>query len=100
MGAFFSDWGGLAIALLGGAIAAASGAAFLCYVTPAEHLALPNEEDVHQGIIASKFQLMLLTLQKGYLEQEIRMTEWQMQERYWTGMHSGKRQLILKQPKR
>lgn len=39
---------------IGGAIAASSGAAFLCYVTPAEHLALPNLEDVKQGIIASK----------------------------------------------
>ena len=39
---------------IGGAIAAASGAAFLCYVTPAEHLALPNVDDVKQGIIASK----------------------------------------------
>ena len=39
---------------IGGAIAAASGAAFLCYVTPAEHLALPDVEDVKQGIIASK----------------------------------------------
>ena len=41
-------------AAIGGAIAASSGAAFLCYVTPAEHLALPNLEDVKQGIIASK----------------------------------------------
>ncbi len=41
-------------AAIGGAIAAASGAAFLCYVTPAEHLALPNVQDVKQGIIASK----------------------------------------------
>lgn len=39
---------------IGGAVAAASGAAFLCYVTPAEHLALPNAEDVKQGIMASK----------------------------------------------
>ena len=39
---------------IGGAIAAASGAAFLCYVTPAEHLALPNVDDVKQGIIASR----------------------------------------------
>jgi phosphomethylpyrimidine synthase len=39
---------------IGGAMAAAAGAAFLCYVTPAEHLALPNVEDVKQGIIASK----------------------------------------------
>ena len=41
-------------AAIGGAIAAASGASFLCYVTPAEHLALPNTDDVKQGIIASK----------------------------------------------
>jgi len=40
--------------VIGGAIAAAGGAAFLCYVTPAEHLALPNVEDVKQGIIASR----------------------------------------------
>lgn len=39
---------------IGGAIAAASGASFLCYVTPAEHLALPDVNDVKQGIIASK----------------------------------------------
>ena len=39
---------------IGGAIAGAAGAAFLCYVTPAEHLALPNVDDVKQGIIASK----------------------------------------------
>lgn len=41
-------------AAIGGAVAAMSGAAFLCYVTPAEHLALPNIDDVKQGIIASK----------------------------------------------
>jgi len=41
-------------AAIGGAIAAANGAAFLCYVTPAEHLALPNVDDVREGIIASK----------------------------------------------
>jgi len=39
---------------IGGAIAAASGADFLCYVTPAEHLRLPTAEDVHEGVIASK----------------------------------------------
>lgn len=41
-------------AAIGGAVAATSGAAFLCYVTPAEHLALPNLQDLKQGIIASK----------------------------------------------
>ena len=39
---------------IGGAVAAMSGAAFLCYVTPAEHLALPDVEDVKQGIVAAK----------------------------------------------
>mgnify|MGYP001239124101 CR=1 FL=1 len=39
---------------IGGAIAASSGADFLCYVTPAEHLRLPNLEDMKEGIIAVK----------------------------------------------
>lgn len=41
-------------AAIGGAIAATYGAAFLCYVTPAEHLRLPTLEDVKEGIIASR----------------------------------------------
>ncbi|HEY5576518.1 MAG TPA: phosphomethylpyrimidine synthase ThiC, partial [Clostridiaceae bacterium] len=39
---------------IGGAIAASSGADFLCYVTPAEHLRLPDLDDMKEGIIASK----------------------------------------------
>lgn len=39
---------------IGGAIAASAGADFLCYVTPAEHLRLPNLEDMKEGIIASR----------------------------------------------
>jgi len=39
---------------IGGAIAAASGADFLCYVTPTEHLSLPDAEDVKIGVIASR----------------------------------------------
>lgn len=39
---------------IGGALAASVGADFLCYVTPSEHLCLPNVEDVKQGVIASK----------------------------------------------
>jgi phosphomethylpyrimidine synthase len=39
---------------IGGAIAAMHGTDFLCYVTPAEHVGLPSEEDVKQGVIASK----------------------------------------------
>lgn len=39
---------------IGGAVAAAAGADFLCYVTPSEHLGLPDVDDVHRGVIASK----------------------------------------------
>ncbi|MGA2140890.1 MAG: phosphomethylpyrimidine synthase ThiC [Brevinematales bacterium] len=39
---------------IGGALAASAGADFLCYVTPAEHLCLPDLDDVKQGIIASR----------------------------------------------
>ncbi|MBS3976142.1 MAG: phosphomethylpyrimidine synthase ThiC [Syntrophomonadaceae bacterium] len=39
---------------IGGAIAAAAGADFLCYVTPAEHLGLPGLQDVKDGVVASK----------------------------------------------
>jgi len=42
------------VGAIGGAIAALEGADFLCYVTPAEHLGLPNEEDVKLGVIAAK----------------------------------------------
>ena len=42
-----------------------NGAAFLCYVTPAEHLALPNVEDVKQGIIASKIAAHAADIAKG-----------------------------------
>ncbi len=41
-------------AAIGGAIAALNGADFLCYVTPAEHLGLPDVEHVRQGVIAAK----------------------------------------------
>ena len=52
-------------AAIGGAIAAQAGAAFLCYVTPAEHLALPNVDDVKQGIIASKIAAHAADIAKG-----------------------------------
>lgn len=52
-------------AAIGGAFAAMSGAAFLCYVTPAEHLALPNVEDTKQGIIASKIAAHAADIAKG-----------------------------------
>ena len=42
------------VSAIGGAIAAWHGADFLCYVTPAEHLSLPDTDDVRRGVMASK----------------------------------------------
>ena len=50
---------------IGGAIAAASGASFLCYETPAEHLRLPNVDDVKEGIMASKIAAHAADIAKG-----------------------------------
>lgn len=50
---------------IGGAIAASSGADFLCYVTPAEHLRLPDLDDMKEGIIASKIAAHVGDLAKG-----------------------------------
>ncbi len=50
---------------IGGAIAAMSGADFLCYVTPAEHLRLPDLSDVKEGIIASKIAAHAADIAKG-----------------------------------
>ena len=50
---------------IGGAIAAASGADFLCYVTPAEHLRLPDLNDVKEGIVASKIAAHAADIAKG-----------------------------------
>jgi len=52
-------------AAIGGAIAAASGASFLCYVTPAEHLRLPDRDDVKEGIIASRIAAHAADIAKG-----------------------------------
>ena len=50
---------------IGGAIAATYGASFLCYVTPAEHLRLPDVDDVKEGIIASKIAAHAADIAKG-----------------------------------
>ena len=52
-------------AAIGGAIAAMNGASFLCYVTPAEHLRLPNLDDVKEGIIASRIAAHAADIAKG-----------------------------------
>ncbi len=52
-------------AAIGGAIAASSGADFLCYVTPAEHLRLPDVNDVREGIMATKIGAHAADIAKG-----------------------------------
>ena len=52
-------------AAIGGAVAAASGAAFLCYVTPAEHLRLPDADDVREGVVTSRIAAHAADIAKG-----------------------------------
>jgi phosphomethylpyrimidine synthase len=59
---------------IGGAIAATAGADFLCYVTPAEHLSLPDPEDVRQGVLASRIAGHAADIAKGVKGAE----EWDM----------------------
>ena len=59
---------------IGGAIAAAAGTDFLCYVTPAEHLSIPDPEDVKQGVIASRIAAHAADIAKGVKGAE----EWDM----------------------
>ncbi|MCL6106126.1 MAG: phosphomethylpyrimidine synthase ThiC [Actinobacteria bacterium] len=52
-------------AAIGGAIAGAAGADYLCYVTPAEHLGLPTAAEVHSGVIASRIAAHAADIAKG-----------------------------------
>jgi phosphomethylpyrimidine synthase len=76
---------------IGGAIAGTAGADFLCYVTPTEHLGLPDEEDVKNGIIASRIAAHVADIGKGIpgsMDMDNRMAaarrdlNWQEQEKY------------------
>jgi phosphomethylpyrimidine synthase len=65
------------VSAIGGAIAAAAGADFLCYVTPAEHLGLPSPEDVREGLIASKIAAHAADIVKGVpgaLERDLKLS--------------------------
>ncbi len=75
---------------IGGAVAAMAGADFLCYVTPAEHLKLPDVEDVRQGVIASKIAAHAADIARGYpgaREVDDRMADYR-RELDWEGMFS------------
>jgi len=52
-------------AAIGGAVAAAAGADFLCYVTPSEHLSLPNSEEVKEGVISARIAAHAADIVKG-----------------------------------
>ncbi len=52
-------------AAIGGAIAASVGADYLCYVTPSEHLSLPDSEDVREGVIATRLAAHAGDIVKG-----------------------------------
>ena len=63
---------------IGGAIAGAAGADFLCYVTPSEHLRLPTLADVREGVVAAKIAAHIADLAKGLpgaMEKDIRMAQ-------------------------
>jgi phosphomethylpyrimidine synthase len=63
---------------IGGAIAAAAGADFLCYVTPSEHLSLPGVDDVREGVMASRIAAHAADIAKGVggaMNKDIRMAE-------------------------
>jgi phosphomethylpyrimidine synthase len=78
------------VSAIGGAVAAAAGADFLCYVTPAEHLGLPSDDDVREGLIASKIAAHAADIVKGVpgaLERDRRLAkarkrlDWETQRR-------------------
>jgi phosphomethylpyrimidine synthase len=75
-------------AAIGGALAGAAGADFLCYVTPAEHLGLPNVDDVHQGVMAARIAAHVADIAKGLpgaVDADQRMSRCR-QELDWEGM--------------
>ena len=66
------------VSAIGGAIAAAAGADFLCYVTPSEHLGLPSVDDVREGLIASKIAAHAADIVKGVkgaVERDLHISE-------------------------
>jgi phosphomethylpyrimidine synthase len=78
------------VSAIGGAVAAAAGADFLCYVTPAEHLGLPSDDDVREGLIASRIAAHAADIVKGVpgaIERDLELArarkrlDWKTQQR-------------------
>lgn len=79
------------VAAIGGAIAGAAGADYICYVTPAEHLGLPNTEDVYAGVMAARIAGHVADIAKGLpgaMDADRRMSECR-QKLDWDGMISA-----------
>ena len=77
-------------AAIGGAVAAAAGADFLCYVTPAEHLCIPDVEDVRAGVIATRIAAHSADIAKGLpgaIERDRQMSIYR-RDLDWEGMMS------------
>jgi phosphomethylpyrimidine synthase len=71
-GAFMIGW--IIVAAVGASLSSAYGADFICYVTPAEHLALPNVEDVRQGVITARIAAHIGDMIKNHdREQDLAM---------------------------
>jgi len=65
-------------AAIGGAVAGAAGADFLCYVTPSEHIRLPSIDDVKEGVIVSKLAAHAADIAKGIkgaIDKDIKMAK-------------------------
>jgi phosphomethylpyrimidine synthase len=74
---------------IGGAIAGAAGADFLCYVTPSEHLALPGPEDVREGVMAARIAAHAADIARGNrlaIERDKHFSEMRSR-RDWKGMY-------------
>jgi phosphomethylpyrimidine synthase len=78
------------VSAIGGAVAAAAGADFLCYVTPAEHLGLPSDDDVREGLVASRIAAHAADIVKGVpgaIERDLELArarkrlDWKTQQR-------------------
>lgn len=77
-------------AAIGGAIAGAAGADFLCYVTPSEHIRLPDIDDVIEGVIASKIAAHAADIAKGIpsaIEKDKKMAQYR-KKLDWEGQMS------------
>jgi len=75
---------------IGGAIAGAAGADFLCYVTPSEHLRLPTLDDVREGIMAARISAHIADIAKGVSgarERDVMMARYR-KELNWRGQIS------------